>query len=283
MDQSRTTIYKYITDAGLPLDFSSYTQIAIDPAYSYLKDITLDYAGNIYFVATHDGYPPYTHYMHYAWSEQYGYRYLDMNDDDVLASTNFELSFGPNNEIIIIESMDYYYQNGSNFFATTDAGNTWLTVLNDQYSNSVIHGTAPRTFSDKIDFIYIAPGSIPWSMTGLFYIPIPRDSIFNNLTAVDGGEALLPEEILLSNYPNPFNPQTTISFSLAKAGRARLAIYDISGRLVATLLDSYLESGSRSIIWNAADRAGKTLSSGIFFARLEDANSSNNRRLIFLK
>jgi hypothetical protein len=68
---------------------------------------------------------------------------------------------------------------------------------------------------------------------------------------------------LLQNYPNPFNPVTTISYQLAKASHVRLDIYNVNGRLVASLINQQQPTGSHAINWNAAD-----MPSGVYFYSL---------------
>jgi hypothetical protein len=72
-------------------------------------------------------------------------------------------------------------------------------------------------------------------------------------------------------HPNPFNPSTTIEFSLAKPEHARLAIYTIDGRHVRTLVDGSLGSGPQSATWDGTDRTGRTVGSGTYFFRLTTA------------
>ncbi|MBK9331406.1 MAG: T9SS type A sorting domain-containing protein [Ignavibacteria bacterium] len=67
-----------------------------------------------------------------------------------------------------------------------------------------------------------------------------------------------------NNYPNPFNPSTTIYYSLAAGGFTTLKIYDLLGREVTTLVNTKQNAGSYSIIWNASD-----FSSGVYFYKLQ--------------
>ena len=73
---------------------------------------------------------------------------------------------------------------------------------------------------------------------------------------------------LQQNAPNPFNPATTIRFSLAESGNARLAVYDISGRIVRTLVVGQLSAGEHDVVWDGADAAGRPVASGVYVYRL---------------
>jgi hypothetical protein len=83
---------------------------------------------------------------------------------------------------------------------------------------------------------------------------------------------------ILSNYPNPFNPTTTIQFSVSTMTIASLGIYDISGRLVETLVRGDFEAGEHEVIWNAVNH-----SSGIYFVKLTSGKNRSVQKLVLLK
>ncbi len=84
-------------------------------------------------------------------------------------------------------------------------------------------------------------------------------------------------------HPNPFNPKTTIRFSLAAPGRASLRVYDLAGRRMATLLDGLAAAGAQSIDWNGRDDAGRQLASGVYLLRFKAAGTSEESKLVLLK
>jgi hypothetical protein len=83
--------------------------------------------------------------------------------------------------------------------------------------------------------------------------------------------ALPPALRLAQNHPNPFNPRTSFSFGLPRPGRAVLAIYDVRGAGVATVVDADLPAGEQSVEWNGLCNGGTPVPSGVYFARLETA------------
>ncbi|MCB1058784.1 MAG: T9SS type A sorting domain-containing protein [Calditrichaeota bacterium] len=89
---------------------------------------------------------------------------------------------------------------------------------------------------------------------------------------------LHPSSFILSAYPNPFNPETTLQFDLPLTGLATLKIYDVLGREVETLLDENMTAGTHVVHYDAAH-----LSSGVFFARLESNHNLITRKLLLLK
>ncbi len=85
------------------------------------------------------------------------------------------------------------------------------------------------------------------------------------------------------NFPNPFNPQTRIGFALAEPERAVVAIYDVRGARVTTLVDAYLHAGRYSIDWNGTDAAGLRVASGTYFCLLAAGKKRQSRKLVVLK
>ncbi len=87
------------------------------------------------------------------------------------------------------------------------------------------------------------------------------------------------------NFPNPFNPQTTISFTVggSEAARTKLDIYDLRGRLVATLLDRPLEPGRHRMTWDGTDGAGRAVGSGVYIYRLESGDEVSLRKMVLMR
>ncbi len=87
----------------------------------------------------------------------------------------------------------------------------------------------------------------------------------------------------LSNYPNPFNPQTEIKFSLAEEGRAELSIYNLKGQKVRTLVNDHINQGEHSIVWNGKDSNNNDVSSGVYFYKLKTEKHSETSKMLLLK
>ncbi len=86
-----------------------------------------------------------------------------------------------------------------------------------------------------------------------------------------------------TNYPNPFNPSTTIRFSIPQDGNVKVAIYNIKGQRVKELINEPLKKGKNSIVWNGRDSNGKAVCSGIYFARVNHMGKSRVRKMMLLK
>jgi len=108
--------------------------------------------------------------------------------------------------------------------------------------------------------------------------------IFNVCHFVDAGE--LPQDAgltLRGNFPNPFNPKTNVAFSLSEPGRVRLEIFDLSGRLVRTLVDAQAAAGDHVAEWNGRDANGTPVSSGIYFAKVSANGFTESMKMTLLK
>jgi len=88
---------------------------------------------------------------------------------------------------------------------------------------------------------------------------------------------------LRQNAPNPFNPTTTIRFSIPEAGQTNLAIYSIDGRLIKTLVDGKLAAGIHEVAWDGTDTSGRLVSSGTYLYRLVSGSSVEVRRMVLIK
>jgi hypothetical protein len=85
------------------------------------------------------------------------------------------------------------------------------------------------------------------------------------------------------NSPNPFNPSTTISFTLPAREQVTVSIYDANGRLVRTLLDESRDYGTHNVTWDGRDDAGTTVGSGVYFYRLSAGKYSESKKMVMLK
>ncbi len=88
---------------------------------------------------------------------------------------------------------------------------------------------------------------------------------------------------LMGNYPNPFNPETTINFALEQAGMVSLEVFNVKGQKVATVVDGFMEAGSHSIVWNGKTDQNRDAGSGVFFYRMKSGDYSSTKKMILMK
>ena len=98
----------------------------------------------------------------------------------------------------------------------------------------------------------------------------------------DASDTPMRRTVLSQNHPNPFNPTTVIEFTLASPTHVSLAVYDVAGRWVATLVDGPAE-GTRVVEWNGTNAAGMPVGSGVYYYRLVAGDVAESRAMVLLK
>ena len=89
---------------------------------------------------------------------------------------------------------------------------------------------------------------------------------------------------LKGNYPNPFNPTTTISFSIQNNSKIELSIFNIKGQKIRSLLNDQITAGEHSIVWNGQDASGKKVGSGVYLYKLNiNGKTEAVRKCLLLK
>jgi hypothetical protein len=102
-------------------------------------------------------------------------------------------------------------------------------------------------------------------------------------TASGVGETPKSYVLSVSNYPNPFNPRTTVSYTVPSRGHVTVAVYDLSGAHVATLFDGERNAGAYSIDWDGRTKNGDAVASGLYFARIEHSSGTRTKKMVLLK
>jgi len=90
-------------------------------------------------------------------------------------------------------------------------------------------------------------------------------------------------KLRISNYPNPFNPTTTISFNLPSDSDVSVGVYNVKGQKVKTLLNEKSTQGQHEVIWNGLNDNNKPVSSGVYLYRVKADNQESVKRMILLK
>lgn len=110
-------------------------------------------------------------------------------------------------------------------------------------------------------------------------IPLVRNDVSND----DNTQLPEPDDIGLSNYPNPFNPTTTIGFIAPKYGNLKLSVFNVKGQKVNMLFNGLVSPGHHSVVWNGLDEKGAAVSSGVYFVRIEMNGISQMHKMILMK
>lgn len=135
-------------------------------------------------------------------------------------------------------------------------------------------GQNPDVAWDQSSFPFVKEGAN--FMAG--FQPSPVSDAPNPFEIIDNGPVQASDYDLLTVYPNPFNPTTTINFSLQADSEVKLSVYDIAGRQVASLIDGVLQSGYHQVTFDASD-----LASGIYFTRLETNSTVQMKKMALVK
>ncbi len=181
---------------------------------------------------------------------------------------------------------------------STDLGQTWSDVW--QTSSTIEEWTWKKISIDITEY-GDGPFQMKFTCSGFSYADVSIDGIRIILSPeVSAENELVSPKMTLTNYPNPFNPSTTISLNsnTEATENAELVIYNLKGQIVKSFASSSYHSsgaGHRSefiegreanqfrVVWNGTDDSGKPISSGIYFAKLKNANQQVSRKMLLLK
>ena len=174
------------------------------------------------------------------------------------------------------------------FSPTVDPSSTLLFKDTAGNRGVGVHGKpGPGTFrEDGARFIYMA--CRPYRMNNAQLrsdVEFILEHFFGEpYSSVAAGDAPVPASLALRpNFPNPFNPYTTIPYSLPKAGNVELAVYDVTGRLVRVLVAEEQTAGEKSAVWTGLDGSDRPVASGVYYARLRTEGEILSKSLVLLR
>lgn len=178
----------------------------------------------------------------------------------------------PSNDILKIEIDSL----GNKWFGTNEGlckydGTSW-TIFNTENSN-LISNQIRTLKADDYGNLWI--GSYGLSIFNENGVVLDIEKEMGNFS---------PKNFQLEqNFPNPFNPTTTISYLLEKNSNVNLSIYNIKGQLLKTLVNHTIPKGKHSVTWNGTDKLGKQVASGVYFYKLETPNFAQTKKMVLLK
>ncbi len=197
-----------------------------------------------------------------------------VNDPPQIHDLPSEIDF-ENDTTYVLTMKDY-----ASDIDTPDSLLNWnFSVSNDSLKFTYDEKTTQLTlsaegFSGKVELICILSDDSAASV---------QDTILVNVSPATGLEdaqlSQLPKKFeLYQNYPNPFNPTTTIKFALPKAGHVKIVVYNILGKMVATILDKNMAAGYHKVVFD-----GSRLASGIYFYQLQSKNFNKVKKFVLMK
>ena len=162
---------------------------------------------------------------------------------------------------------------------------SWLTISEGEQTIDILRGEQGK---EKFILSFIVTGAplnafaeIPYSLKD------NRGNIWNFTVKVTTGEGdgSAPEafDALYENFPNPFNPTTTIKYSLKENRHTKLVIYNSLGQVICTLVNDRQDAGIHNVRWDGKDEFGKQVSSGLYIYRLKAGSFVKTRRMTMLE
>ena len=88
---------------------------------------------------------------------------------------------------------------------------------------------------------------------------------------------------LYDNYPNPFNPTTTISYDLPEAAQVKLEVFNLLGQQVAMLVDEFQQAGHHQVVWDGTNTGGSAAASGVYLYRITANDFSESKKMMLVK
>lgn len=150
-------------------------------------------------------------------------------------------------------------------------------VMHSATSDNGIWDSGLLALDQTFTFIFNNEGIYPYHCTPHPYMV--DTIVVGTPTGIGDESPSIPSQFELSqNYPNPFNTQTEISYALPNPSHVRIAIYNLLGQKVETLIDQDQAAGEYRVLWD-----GSGASSGVYFYRLEAGNYAQSRRMVLLK
>lgn len=243
------------------------------------------------------------------------YRSLDQGDnwEHIGLEYHFISSLLSNsNDEIFAGSRGHYNQGIAGVYRSSDNGETWDTLTNDFCVSSLALDSEERIFAgctwysgpvhfseDNGQSWQLIESELLSPTTEVRFITVSQDDYVYAIQIGDFNDAVYRsvqptterddffiqeiQNVKLSNYPNPFNPSTTISFSIPDENRINLTIYNLKGQKVKTLVNDNLDKGNHSVVWNGKDLNNKPVCSGIYLYKIKAGNKGSVKRMILLK
>ena len=177
--------------------------------------------------------------------------------------------------------------NISTFDSNYDNMNIALTGAQDysfphHYPTILLRDMTPGTYDISVS----RDGCATFTSTGIVIDPGTCDTIdvfLDELTGSTSNNTAVFKTEFNGAYPNPFNPETTLKYSISESGTVELLIYNIKGQKVSTLVNDEHEPGEYSVIWKGKNDYGKSVSTGVYFAVLKTDNKEILSKLMLLK
>ncbi len=170
-----------------------------------------------------------------------------------------------------------YYTAG---FRVLDVSDPTAPTLIDEYD------TSPQSTGEGFGGAF---GVFPFTHSGNIYISDEDNGLFvfsfqdSAVTGIQEGEGLLRDFQLAQNFPNPFNPSTTITYRIPEAALVTLTVYNALGQVVRTLVNAVQLAGRHQVVWDGRDERGREVAAGVYLYRLQAGSFQQTRKMLLVR
>jgi len=241
--------------------YSSYVDnVANVPAGDYRFAVTAVHTGSIYDGGYIESDPEYTNYLHitprYVVSGS-----IYRSTEGTVAGYKFHLANEGANGVTPPDAI------------TNEEGEFSFTVYPGTYTLSLV----PGLNADGWEY-----NAMPTMEIEVVAADYPIEPI--NVTTLAEGDMTVPQVTALKgNYPNPFNPSTTIAFDIAQDGMVAIEVYNIKGQKVKTVTNEAMKAGRYTVVWNGDDNNGREVGSGVYFYRMTSGGYTKTQKMLLMK
>jgi len=229
-----------------------------------------------------------------------GQRYFVLNHDDIMGQ-----------RFVRADSTSVYYFTGQDqlvFRLNAQVGDTtWLGwgpyafVRLARIDTFTVFGFSQRVLTFELDGLLYAVMKLtqrfgpmtewrysdpppPWPEWGMELVGCTIDSVrYGNTLSMTDNDNVPQSFELYQNFPNPFNPETHIAYTLRSRSQVMVRVFDLLGREIRTLIDEIQQPGAHLAMWDGRDKLGRLVSSGVYLYQLRTPEFSQVRKMIFLR
>ncbi|MCF7794624.1 MAG: carboxypeptidase regulatory-like domain-containing protein [Candidatus Cloacimonetes bacterium] len=211
-----------------------------------------------------------------------GYETYTQNDVEILEDQTTTVDFTMQNLYLPPEGLTANYTHPNVILQWSDPAGTYaLTGFKVYRDGTELTQITANLYIDA----NVPAGTHTYYVTAVYgtHESVPSNEVI--VEVVNAGNNLVNYEAeLLGNYPNPFNPQTEISFAVSEPGTVRIDIFNIKGEKIKTIMNTTNTAGQNSVTWLGVDDDGNSVSSGIYFYKMKAGGRyTSTRKMIMLK
>jgi len=161
----------------------------------------------------------------------------------------------------------------------------WIKTVQSTGTGNAYNNGVTGNGVQQGDLVFTVPSDAPDQLyyNCEFHVNMTGGITVNTVVSVNETDPLPQTFSLQQNFPNPFNPVTTIQYRVPGRTQVELAIYDLTGKKLKTLVNTTQESGIKTITWDGKDNRGQTVAAGVYVYRLQAGDYVETKKMVLLK